>query len=161
MVCCTAIFDFPPENIPKLITETHWYWVIATGLLMLIQLPLTLIKKPSRWRYFQITVLSIVLLISFFLMLHTKISPVILKAPFHHCVFCLLENHPFVLIATIIFCLGVYLNFSYGLIGMVSHRTNSAAIAEKLAPMASKFLILYLVSTIVFIINFLISLYAN
>ena len=70
--------------------------------------------------------LSIVLFGSLMLALHTKLSPLVLDSPFHHCVFCLLQNNHWVLAGFVLMLLGIYISFALGLIGL----TNSEAMKK-------------------------------
>jgi hypothetical protein len=49
--------------------------------------------------------------------LHTKLSPLILDTPFHHCVFCLLQDNPWVLLGFTSLMIGICISISSGLIG--------------------------------------------
>ena len=123
VTCCTAIFDYNTGNIPEIFTESNWYFVIIFCAAFAIQTLLLLL--PDKKATFALSLFnSAVLFFSLPLAIHTKLSPLILEAPFHHCIFCLLQNNVSVLSGSFLLLAAIYLSFSYGLIGF-------AAIGEK------------------------------
>jgi len=102
--CCTSLFDLPRENIPMVITQSTWIWLIIFYLMAIFILGEIIYffiaqKKsalPNRgWWFgkkpvmFGETLIISLIFIVFVLALHTKISPLFLHLPFHHCLFCL------------------------------------------------------------------------
>ncbi len=106
--CCTSFFDLPTDAIPQIFTHSSWVWVRTWYLLTLViggeaGLLVFLKKKGLTGRVatllesrifttlvlFPIAVAGIII---FFLALHTKISPLFLHLPFHHCIFCLWQG---------------------------------------------------------------------
>ncbi|MDY6855508.1 MAG: hypothetical protein SWO11_12510 [Thermodesulfobacteriota bacterium] len=102
--CCTSLFDIPREDILHIVTESTWVWVVFFYILALVILGevvyFIIAQKrsvlPGRGRWFgkksvmlSETIGIAVTLVVFIFALHTRISPLFLGLPFHHCVFCL------------------------------------------------------------------------
>jgi hypothetical protein len=102
--CCTSLFDVPRENILPLVSQSTWLWFIMFyGLILFIWgelLYFFVAQRRStafsqRWWFgnktfmFLQTLVIVFTFVVFILALHTKISPLFLHLPFHHCVFCL------------------------------------------------------------------------
>ena len=135
VTCCAALFDYNTGNISKVFTENHWYFVIIFGIFLLLQAVMLLIAKRKRNGYAITAVLAGGLFVTLILGLHTKLSPLILDTPFHHCIFCLLESNLFVLSGFLSLLLGIYLSFSFGLVGFWG---NGSANYEKIHPYLKK-----------------------
>jgi hypothetical protein len=115
VTCCTAIFDFNTQNIPPVLTETHWYFVIIFLTGLLTQIILLLPRHPGRWVHLGVVILSVILFVSLPIALHTRLSPLILDSPFHHCIFCVVENSLWVLTGFALSMVAIYLSFAHGL----------------------------------------------
>jgi hypothetical protein len=106
VTCCTSLFDVPREEIPAVVTSNIWAWYILFLVLTLFLIVTAAVissgkasvSRDGRQRISpSITVIAVTLiglgdLIVFPLALHTKISPLFLHAPFHHCIFCVYQN---------------------------------------------------------------------
>jgi hypothetical protein len=100
ITCCTSVFDIPRSNVPELVISNIWTWVIVFyGVtLVLIALLGYIYRANKRGHSVPKAVTSILfllapaVLITFLLALHTKISPLFLDTPLHHCIFCLWQN---------------------------------------------------------------------
>ena len=105
--CCTSFFDAPPDAIPQILTQTSWFWVgawyLVTFLIIGESMALYFLQKKGRLLGGRLltgsaisigiqSVVVIAALACFFLALHTKISPLFLHLPFHHCIFCLWQG---------------------------------------------------------------------
>src|SRR3990172_1145860 len=105
--CCTSLFDVPAESVSQVITASTWLWVAIFYVLVLFimgEIVFFLIaqersasSKKGRWFGKKSLLISETLIISFLsvvfiLSLHTKISPLLLGLPFHHCIFCLCQE---------------------------------------------------------------------
>ncbi|MDY6932684.1 MAG: hypothetical protein SVZ03_00505 [Spirochaetota bacterium] len=105
--CCTSLFDIPRDDIPQIITESTWTWVFIFYVLALFVLGELFyflfinksedLTKKTMWfgkKSFMIFETFIIISLFTFLVLaiHTKISPLFLELPFHHCIFCLLQD---------------------------------------------------------------------
>lgn len=126
--CCTSLFDVPMNNIPSVVLQSTWIWLIIFYILIpfiLFELLYFFIaqKKSTysvhKWWFGNKTVLfSETLLIAFtffvfILALHTKISPLFLKLPFHLCIFCLGQNVWDMLLSFILIFTGLMLFMYY------------------------------------------------
>jgi hypothetical protein len=117
--CCMVLFDLHPEGAPQLLTKTHWYFVISFCLFFTLQLFLMTTFSKKKLSYLVSSICSILMFISLPLALHTKLSPIILGIPFHHCVFCLLQTNIMILAGTVVSFIAIYLSFSFGLMGYI------------------------------------------
>ena len=121
VTCCTALFDMGSDNIPPLLTESHWYFVIAFVLALVVQTVYLLRPRKEKMAFLLIIILALILFITLPLGLHTQLSPLLLDAPFHHCIFCLLQNNFFILAGGGVSLLAIYFSFAYGLIGFIGN----------------------------------------
>jgi len=102
--CCTSLFDVPRDNIPQIVTGSTWIWVVVFYCLaafiigemiwFLIAQKRSVSSKEGWWfgkkSVMILETLIIVFTIAVFVLsLHTKIAPLFLNLPFHHCIFCL------------------------------------------------------------------------
>ena len=105
--CCTSLFDVPRDDILKIATESTWIWVVLfyiTAALVAVQILYFLFAQKkstlpgNRWWFgskaIMVTETLIITFcfIVFVLALQTKISPLFLGLPFHHCIFCLCQE---------------------------------------------------------------------
>ncbi|HLA28131.1 MAG TPA: hypothetical protein VJZ49_09590 [Syntrophales bacterium] len=105
--CCTSLFDVPAESVPQVIPASAWSWVAVFYVLVLFimgEMVFFLIaqersasSKKGRWFGKKSLLISETLIIAFLSVvfiqaLHTKISPLFLGLPFHHCIFCLCQD---------------------------------------------------------------------
>ena len=97
--CCTSIFDVPRPGVPEWLSWDGWGFVIGFYICLAVLVIVCWQKhyKPPGYVMWLLTILTP---ISFLLALHTKISPLFLNAPFHHCVFCLWQHNPDSIIST-------------------------------------------------------------
>lgn len=116
--CCTALFDMGSDTLPDLFTDRHWYFVGALLAVLIAQLAVLSISKFKITTFLAAGFLSIAIFILLPLAHHTQLSPLLLETPFHHCVFCLLQNKPAILLGTILVLFGVYFSFSYAVVGL-------------------------------------------
>jgi len=159
VTCCTALFDFSDGTVPEIFTESHWYFVILFCMVLLLQSFLMMIFQNRKTVYILIAVCSSALFITLPLSLHSQLSPLILDAPFHHCIFCLLQISMPALAGTFLLLMAIYLSFAYGLIGFVGHQKD---ILDKIAVYLIKIrltsLILYALGVILLLIPTVIQL---
>ncbi len=105
--CCTSLFDVPRENIPQIVSQSTYIWLIIFYVLtifILVEMGYFFIaqkksKHSERGWWFGNkplmgleTLLIILVFGVFILALHTKLSPLFLHLPFHHCIFCLAQE---------------------------------------------------------------------
>ena len=106
VTCCTSLFDVPGENVPEIVSTNVWLWYILFMIITVALISINIFSGTgSRAVFGKIrgasgrnalavftSLLCMADLIVFTLALHTKISPLFLRAPFHHCVFCIYYN---------------------------------------------------------------------
>ena len=144
VTCCTALFDYNTGNISEVLTENHWYFVIICGIFLLLQAIILMAAERKRAGHVAIAALAGGLFVTLILALHTKLSPLILDAPFHHCIFCLLQGNLFVFSGFFFLLLGIYLSFSFGLVGFWSTgNTNYEKLSSYLKKIKSISLLMY------------------
>lgn len=124
--CCTTIFDLNTRNAPLVLTQSHWYFVALFPLALGIQTGLLLLRQTKAGVHLTVITLAVVAFISLLLAMHTKLSPLILETPFHHCVFCLLRTNTLVLTGFVSLMVGIYLSVACGIIGHAQGRTRLA-----------------------------------
>ncbi len=105
--CCTSLFDVPRNDLLQIVSESSWLWVVVFYTLALILLgemayffraQTKSMHTGNGWWFgkksFMLmeTVFIILIFITFIFSLHTKISPLFLGLPFHHCIFCLCQQ---------------------------------------------------------------------
>lgn len=105
--CCTSLFDIPRGDIIQHVTDAGMVWAYLFCLLAVIFVgsiiyfichhPRVPATRAGWWYGIKnISIVQTLLIISFItvfiLALHTCISPVLLHAPFHHCIFCLFQK---------------------------------------------------------------------
>ena len=130
--CCTSLFDIPRDDILQVITESTWLWtilfyVLAIFILSEIAYFLITSKKAQKesqetnkcWWFgkksvmlFE-TMIIILLFIFFIIALQTKISPLFLHLPFHHCIFCLCQEVWDALLSFVMIFVGLVLLLIY------------------------------------------------
>ena len=151
--CCTILFDLPPEGVPQLLTKTHWYFGIAFCLFFTLQLFLMTLFSKKKLGYLVTSISSILIFINLPLALHTKLSPIILGTPFHHCIFCLLQTNMMILVGTVLSFIAIYLSFSFGLMGYMGFdKAGFKKIAVFLEKIKWISIILYLIGFILLLI---------
>ena len=90
-----------------------------------------LLRQTKAEVHLGIITLAVVAFISLLLAMHTKLSPLLLETPFHHCVFCLLQTNTLVLIGFVLLMVGIYLSVACGIIGQAQGHTR---VADRLHP---------------------------
>lgn len=132
--CCTAMFDFNTGGVPQVFTESHWYFVAIACAALITQAVLLCLPMNKAISVLTLTT-AFVLLLALPLALHTQLSPLILEAPFHHCIFCLLQTNLLTLVGSLSLLVGIYLGFTQGLIGLAG---SSASLHSVLHPMLNR-----------------------
>lgn len=92
--CCTSLFDMPTEAAPQVMVSEVWLWYGIFWALsaVLIGVSVAMFKKGRYGLAVLVTPIALFDMAAFILALHTKVSPLFLHAPFHHCVFCVWQN---------------------------------------------------------------------
>lgn len=115
VTCCTTLFVFNAQHVPPLFTDSHWHFVTIFLMALLLHLMWLFFRSKHPGVAIGQLILSVIFFISLPLALHTKLSPLILEAPFHHCVFCLLQDNMWVLSGVTLLLSGLYLFFAHGI----------------------------------------------
>lgn len=124
--CCTSVFDMPDSSVLEYFAHQTWSWFLlfnAASILILISV-LRHVRLPhktnscsnariSNVELVTVLILSVAALCAFVLGLHTKVGPMLLETPFHHCVFCLLQNVLTAPIFTLLTMTGIWLTVIY------------------------------------------------
>jgi len=130
--CCTSLFDLPVEGVPDVIMSTNSVWVIAfVALSVAIAILLIAGRRgggTARVPAILTIIASLSALVVFFLALHTRLSPLLLNAPYHHCVFCLWQAVPVSVLLTALVMVGLWLAFSQSVVRLMSRRGGGAAL---------------------------------
>lgn len=113
--CCSSLFDDPAQRLLQAMTYNGWGWVIAffSAGLSLLALSIFLRRRVRSRAGALIWVLSPLMLIAFILALHTRLSPMFLHAQFHHCVFCVWQKLPDMVLATAAVCASSWASLIY------------------------------------------------
>jgi hypothetical protein len=112
VTCCSTLFVFNAQHLPPLFTENHWHFVTICLVALVVHLMWPCITSGNPKAIIGQLILSFIFFVSLLLALHTKLSPLILETPFHHCVFCLLQENVWVLFGVTLLLSGFYLFFS-------------------------------------------------
>jgi hypothetical protein len=119
VTCCTTLFVFNTQHVPPLFTDSHWHFVTIFLIALLLHLMWLFFKSGHPWVAIGQLILSLLFFVSLPLALHTKLSPLILEVPFHHCVFCLLQDNMWVLFGFTLLLGGLYLFFSHAIMRLI------------------------------------------
>lgn len=142
--CCTALFDMATGTSATLFATSHWYFVWAFLAVLAGQLLLLALAPGSGVRFGLTALGALALLILLPLALHTRLSPLLLGTPFHHCVFCLLQNRPLALAGSILILIGTYVSFAYGVVGGAAAHTNALALTTPFLARLKRLAIIFL-----------------
>lgn len=109
--CCTALFDAPSSRVAQVFGQTHGYWAIGSSFCSVAALCSARLLTKTRNFLLPLSMLMLTpsALIVFAIALHLDLSPIILHAPFHHCIFCLWQQSPPVLLASAGYIAGIWL----------------------------------------------------
>lgn len=145
--CCTSIFDLPRSGMLKMIRAAGGAWIP----LYISSFTLTLassiaLRFTSNWKVRALSVLSsIAALIFLVLALHARVSPLMLDAPFHQCIFCLWQAIPDITLASSAVITGLWLTSVYALMPDVVRHPRARAFVTGLQRLA---IILYSAGTV-------------
>ncbi len=108
--CCSTLFDDSSSALLQALTYNGWGWVIVyfiSAFLLTSVSALLLRRARSRMGVF-LWVLGPLTLIAFVLAIHTRLSPLFLHAEFHHCIFCVWQKLPDMVVVTVAVCVGCW-----------------------------------------------------
>lgn len=108
--CCSSLFDDSSSALLQTMTYSGWGWVLAYfgAAFALLALAAFLLRRVRSRAGALLWLLSPLTLIAFVLAVHTRLSPFFLHARFHHCVFCVWQKLPDMIVATAAVCLGCW-----------------------------------------------------
>lgn len=100
--CCSSLFDDSSSVFLQTMTYSGWGWVIAyfIAALSLMAVAAFLLRRTRSRAGALLWVLSPLTLIVFVLAVHTRLSPMFLHAQFHHCIFCVWQKLPDMVVTT-------------------------------------------------------------
>ncbi|KPJ53919.1 hypothetical protein AMJ39_02720 [candidate division TA06 bacterium DG_24] len=116
--CCTSLFDMPTTAVTKAISSSTpvWAWTFVVLALAVIALALVVRRMPAIPLRAALVVAAAATLPIYILALHTKLSPLLLHAPFHHCVFCVMQMSVDIPVASGLIISGCWLSFVAGVL---------------------------------------------
>jgi hypothetical protein len=116
--CCSSLFDMPKSDLAKAVSSSTplWVWMFAGLGAAAIGLSIVVSRRPTMlWRTILVTAASGTI-VTFPLALHSKLSTVLLHAPFHHCLFCVIKMSVDVPVASALVIGGAWLAFVAGIL---------------------------------------------
>jgi hypothetical protein len=133
--CCSSLFDDPASALGQKLTYSGWGWVIAYFVLSLSLLALSvyLWRRPRHRIGVLLWLLSPATIIAFVLAMHTRLSPMLLHAQFHHCIFCIWQKKPDMILATVSICVACWAAVIFAGIRGVFKIAGAEAITERYA----------------------------
>ncbi len=111
--CCTSLFDVPRLKALKFIRQRALVWAFLFYIFLIIEFAVNLLRsKIGKITGGISAFFAIMALIFFIFFLHTRISPLMLEAPYHQCIFCLWQGFPDIAVASLAVIAGLWLSFS-------------------------------------------------
>jgi hypothetical protein len=91
--CCSSLFDMPRTGLTRVVSSSTPLWMLmfavagtsAQGLSYLVARRQSIVPRTL------LAVAASGTIVTFLLTLHSSLSPVLLHAPFHHCIFCVMQ----------------------------------------------------------------------
>jgi hypothetical protein len=157
--CCTSLFDTPHAGMLKLIRGEGAAWISLFFTFFALTLISSLISRFVAHRVVKgLSALSSLLALVFLVLaLHTKVSPLMLEAPYHQCVFCLWQGIPDCALASASAILGLWLTFVVAALPDLKNYPAAMTFAGKLQSLA---LILFSAGTLVIVIRYALKLFS-
>jgi hypothetical protein len=116
--CCTSLFDMPKSDLARAVSSSTsvWVWMFSCLGAAAIGLSTVVARRPTMlWRVLLVVAASGATL-AFPLALHSKLSPILLHAPFHHCIFCVIKLSVDVPVACALVICGAWLAVVAGIL---------------------------------------------
>jgi hypothetical protein len=132
--CCSSLFDMPKSDLAKAVSSSTalWVWLFAGAGAATIGLSILVIRQPTMlWRSLLVAAASGTI-VTFPLALHSKLSTVLLHAPFHHCLFCVIKMSVDLPVACALVIGGAWLAFVAGILPSRVHRRTHRFMLERL-----------------------------
>jgi hypothetical protein len=163
--CCASVFDVPRPGMPGVLTHSGWEFVVGfyIGLILLVVASF-FIRRGENYNFrllrYGIWLLLIWVPVSFLLALHTRLSPLFLQKPLHHCVFCLWQKTPDMLISTLLIIAGVWLLGCYlAIVSAKPYPQVKLQLAERLRRISGAGLWLLIAGGLILGVHILICIY--
>ncbi len=118
--CCTSIFDQPGQPVLEGLTHTTPLYTILFGIAATVSLVGLVARLRGVPGLLTATAGGIAALTCFVLALHVHLSPLLLHAPFHHCVFCVWQELPWPRAGSLLTVGGLSMGVIYGLAALQS-----------------------------------------
>jgi hypothetical protein len=144
--CCTSVFDVPKNGALKAIRQSGMIWMGAFYSFFAVTMSAYFMRHKFNKVTKAISALSsLSALVLLVFMLQTRVSPVMLEAPYHQCAFCLWQGFPDIAISSGAVILGLWLAFVCAIMPDLQRHHDASAYAEKMAVWA---VLLYSIGTI-------------
>ena len=113
--CCSSLFDDSSSALLQKMTYSGWGWVVVffVAAILLLGVSAFLARRPRNRAGALLWILSPLTLVAFILAVHTRLSPMFLHAEFHHCVFCVWQKLPDMIVTTAAICIGCWAALIY------------------------------------------------
>lgn len=133
--CCTSVFDEPSTAAGRMLCEPNWWWTAVFAALCAWSIAgFRTMRKSCHPLFCGAAVISVpVTLTTFLVSLHANIGPILMNAPFHHCVFCLWQNTWSAPVFIIILVAGIWLLGVQAMVRLAGRRKAAALIADRMA----------------------------
>ncbi len=157
--CCTSLFDTPNAGMLKLIRREGAAWISLFFAFFILTLVSQLVLRFATNRIVKwLSALSSVLALVFLVFaLHTRVSPLMLEAPYHQCVFCLWQGVPDIAIASASVILGLWLAFVCSMLPDLRNFGRAKNFAGKLQLLA---IILCVAGAVEIILRYVVKLFS-
>jgi hypothetical protein len=108
--CCSSLFDDSSSALLQKMTYSGWGWVVVffVAAISLLGVSIFLVRRPRSRAGVLLWILSPLTLVALILAAHTRLSPMFLHAEFHHCVFCVWQKLPDMIVTTAAICVGCW-----------------------------------------------------
>ena len=113
--CCSSLFDDSSSALLQKMTYSGWGWVVVffVAAILLLGVSAFLARRPRSRAGAALWILSPLTLVAFIMAAHTRLSPMFLHAEFHHCVFCVWQKLPDMIVTTAAICIGCWAALIY------------------------------------------------
>lgn len=151
--CCSSIFDDSSSALMQSLTYSGWGWVAGyfAAAAALMAVAVALWRHPRGVLGGLPWLLGPAVMIAFAGAVHTRLSPHLLQARFHHCIFCVWQRLPDMIVATGAVCIAGWAALIFTATRHVHRFPNAGAVADAHARALLKWVIgaLLVASTIV------------
>jgi hypothetical protein len=141
--CCSSLFDDSSSVLLQKMTYSGWGWVVVffVAAILLLAVSAFLARAPRSRAGAALWILSPLTLVAFILAVHTRLSPMLLHAEFHHCVFCVWQKLPDMIAVTAAVCVGCWAALIYAATRNVYKYPGAETVADAYAKILMKWAI--------------------